>query len=303
MEPTFGARLRSQRERRQVSLAAIAEQTKIRASLLEALERDDVSRWPGGVFRRAYVRSYAVAIGADADAVVREFVERFPDPNEEPAVPAVALAAGKSPTRFSLLLESAVGSLSARRAKPAPVADCPAFDEEMSYAAAAMPLATADDCEAAIAPAAPPLDLRAAADLCGRLARASDARGLAGVLADAAEVMGDARLILWLWDGRSSALRPVLSHGYADAVLAQLDGVARDADNAIAAAFRTSEERIVEGAGNERGALVLPLASPQDCPGVLAIELGRRGERRPDIRALAAILAAQLSALVGIPAA
>ena len=43
MDESFGARLRAQRERQQVELATIAEQTKIKLSLLEGLERDDVS--------------------------------------------------------------------------------------------------------------------------------------------------------------------------------------------------------------------------------------------------------------------
>jgi cytoskeletal protein RodZ len=88
MQPgsAFGPRLRHERERRQITLQAIADDTKISRSLLEALERDDVSRWPSGIFRRAFVRSYAEAIGLNADEIVREFAERFPDPNE-PAPP------------------------------------------------------------------------------------------------------------------------------------------------------------------------------------------------------------------------
>ena len=51
MDLTFGARLRSQRESQQLALATIAEETKINLALLEGLERDDLSRWPGGLFR------------------------------------------------------------------------------------------------------------------------------------------------------------------------------------------------------------------------------------------------------------
>src|SRR5215471_8152874 len=83
MEPkgTFGPRLRQERERRQISVTSIASNTKISRSLLEALERDDVTRWPSGIFRRAFVRSYASAIGMNPDDVWKEFSERFPDPN------------------------------------------------------------------------------------------------------------------------------------------------------------------------------------------------------------------------------
>lgn len=128
MPETFGARLRKRREQQQISLSTIAEQTKIKLSLLEALERDDVSHWPSGIFRRAFIRAYAHAIGLGPDIVVREFLDLYPDPAEivEP-MPAIAAtidgASGGAPTRLRYLVASAVGSLSRRRSKaqePAP---------------------------------------------------------------------------------------------------------------------------------------------------------------------------------------
>ena len=95
-EETFGARLRRERERRHIALASISENTKIRASLFQELERDEVPHWPSGIFRKAYIRAYANAIGLDADATAKEFLERFPDPAEvAPAEPAEAVAAAK----------------------------------------------------------------------------------------------------------------------------------------------------------------------------------------------------------------
>ena len=81
---SFGARLRRERERRHITLAQIADTTKIKASLFQGLERDDVSRWPGGIFRRSFVRAYARAIGLDPEQTCREFVERFPEPGDVP---------------------------------------------------------------------------------------------------------------------------------------------------------------------------------------------------------------------------
>jgi cytoskeletal protein RodZ len=78
-EGDFGARMRQAREQRGVSLREIAESTKISVSALEALERNDVSRLPGGIFSRAFVRSYAAEIGADPEQTVREFLSQFPD--------------------------------------------------------------------------------------------------------------------------------------------------------------------------------------------------------------------------------
>src|SRR5215831_5701505 len=86
-EQSFGLRLRRERERRKIALGSIAENSKISASLLEALERDDVSRWPSGIFRKSFIRAYAQAIGLDPDETTREFLERFPDPHDPSLTP------------------------------------------------------------------------------------------------------------------------------------------------------------------------------------------------------------------------
>ena len=94
MPDSFGARMRRRREQQQIALTTIADQTKIKLSLLEALERDDVSRWPTGIFRRAFIRAYALAIGLEPDVVVRDFLEVYPDPVEVvAAVPGMPAAA------------------------------------------------------------------------------------------------------------------------------------------------------------------------------------------------------------------
>jgi cytoskeleton protein RodZ len=74
----FGTKLREARERRGVSLRAIADATKISVAVLEALERNDVSRLPGGIFSRAFVRSYALEVGLDPETTIQEFVAQFP---------------------------------------------------------------------------------------------------------------------------------------------------------------------------------------------------------------------------------
>ena len=125
MSETFGARLRQRREGQEIALVTIAEQTKIKLSLLEALERDDVSHWPSGIFRRAFIRAYAHAIGLNPDVVVREFLEIYPDPIEVVTTEAIALAVDGArtsagpPTRLRYLVGSAIGSLSRLRRSPA----------------------------------------------------------------------------------------------------------------------------------------------------------------------------------------
>jgi transcriptional regulator with XRE-family HTH domain len=96
-EMSLCARLRNERERRQISLSSICANTKISGSLLQALERGDLSRWPSGIFRRSFIRLYAEAIGLDPDSVAREFFEEFPDPFERPTGTAPAPATHGSP--------------------------------------------------------------------------------------------------------------------------------------------------------------------------------------------------------------
>lgn len=77
-KPDFGSRMKRLREERGVSLRHIADVTKLSVGALEALERNDISRLPGGIYSRGFVRSYAVEIGVDAEQAVRDFIVQFP---------------------------------------------------------------------------------------------------------------------------------------------------------------------------------------------------------------------------------
>jgi hypothetical protein len=70
--------LREARERRGISLRQISSITKISTTALEALERNDLSRLPGGIFSRAFVRSYAVQVGLDPEEAIQAFLAQFP---------------------------------------------------------------------------------------------------------------------------------------------------------------------------------------------------------------------------------
>lgn len=45
---------------------------------LEALERSDLSRLPGGIFTRAFVRAYAQEVGLDPDRIIDDFIAELP---------------------------------------------------------------------------------------------------------------------------------------------------------------------------------------------------------------------------------
>jgi transcriptional regulator with XRE-family HTH domain len=74
---TFGSRLKAEREGRGITLRSIAVSTKIKESLLADLERDNLSKWPHGIFGRAFVREYAASIGLPSEPVVAEFVALY----------------------------------------------------------------------------------------------------------------------------------------------------------------------------------------------------------------------------------
>jgi transcriptional regulator with XRE-family HTH domain len=80
--PAFGPTLRAHRERRGITLAALAESIKTKQSLLDQLERNDVSRWPPGIYGRALVREYAKSIGLPAEEIVQQFVQLSSAPDE-----------------------------------------------------------------------------------------------------------------------------------------------------------------------------------------------------------------------------
>lgn len=73
-----GAMLREARERRGLTLRQVAATTRISVANLEALEQGNLKRLPGGIFTRAFVRSYALEVGLDGEEMVRLFVEQFP---------------------------------------------------------------------------------------------------------------------------------------------------------------------------------------------------------------------------------
>jgi cytoskeleton protein RodZ len=69
----FGQELRSQRERRGISLERLCAETKVNPRHLQALEAGSYRELPGGIFRKGIVRAYLRAAGLDES----EWMERF----------------------------------------------------------------------------------------------------------------------------------------------------------------------------------------------------------------------------------
>jgi cytoskeleton protein RodZ len=75
----FGKMLRVARERQGLTLQQISEITKISVSVLTAIESNDISQLPGGLFIRAFVRSYASEVGLDPEQIVNALLENYPE--------------------------------------------------------------------------------------------------------------------------------------------------------------------------------------------------------------------------------
>jgi transcriptional regulator with XRE-family HTH domain len=105
----LGERLKRQRERRGVTLQQIAQSTKVPASLFAALEAGDCSRWPAGLYARAYMRAYADAVGLNPDETVEEFVAAFGSTIKADGIDGPqSNARTASALRLSLVDESAI---------------------------------------------------------------------------------------------------------------------------------------------------------------------------------------------------
>jgi len=77
------------RRNRGISLETIAESTKIGVRSLEAIERGDFHKLPGGIYNTSYIRQYARAIDYDESAILAVYHQKM-----EPAEPQDTTAKG-----------------------------------------------------------------------------------------------------------------------------------------------------------------------------------------------------------------
>lgn len=101
----FCTALKRAREARCISLREISESTKIAVNHLSALERADLRHWPKGIYRRAYFRDYARAVGLPEDAI-DGFLRFFGDGEEAARGRAAEAAAEAEHSELRLVLDS-----------------------------------------------------------------------------------------------------------------------------------------------------------------------------------------------------
>ena len=96
----LGTELRSARERAGISLPELFARTRIPVRSLRAIEENDFSAVPAGIFVRSYIRQYAREVGVDPTAAIDEYramTKPIEEPaDESPAAPVVETAVEKA---------------------------------------------------------------------------------------------------------------------------------------------------------------------------------------------------------------
>jgi cytoskeleton protein RodZ len=77
--PSFGEKLKLEREKRKITLEQISNSTKIGTRMLQALEEDRFNQLPGGIFNKGFVRAYARFVGLDEDQTVADYLDASGD--------------------------------------------------------------------------------------------------------------------------------------------------------------------------------------------------------------------------------
>ncbi|MCY7346434.1 MAG: helix-turn-helix domain-containing protein [Pyrinomonadaceae bacterium] len=73
MSSTLGEKLRQARDERGLTISEIAEQTRISALYLAAIENDDYRTLPGGIFNKGFVKSFAKTVGVDEQEALQDY--------------------------------------------------------------------------------------------------------------------------------------------------------------------------------------------------------------------------------------
>lgn len=165
---SFGENLRREREMRGVTLKEISAATRIGVRFLEAIESEEFSKLPGGVFNRGFIRAYSRYLGLDEERALAEYqlaAQPRPDvdlsrimttklaaPREGPRTPllavmvaAVLLGTGYLLFRYSYSAPEQRGNVvnpapsppKTQAAPPQPVSPNPAGDNELVLQVAA----------------------------------------------------------------------------------------------------------------------------------------------------------------------
>jgi cytoskeletal protein RodZ len=103
--PTLGEEIKRRREERDITLTDISEATKISTRYLKAIESDNYSILPGGIFTRSFIRAFAKQVGMSEDEAIGLYHQQLgqsAEPQSQPATdsrPVSAPAVEQRPRR------------------------------------------------------------------------------------------------------------------------------------------------------------------------------------------------------------
>jgi cytoskeleton protein RodZ len=82
---SVASELKSEREKRKVTLAQIAAETRISLRYLQSLEEGRYGDLPGGIYNRAFLRAYCESIHLDQREIIRRYEEEVAPHPEKPS--------------------------------------------------------------------------------------------------------------------------------------------------------------------------------------------------------------------------
>lgn len=100
---TLGTYLRRERELRQLSVAEVAQTTRIPVRILKKLENDQHDELPADVFVRGYLRAYARVLGVDEGYLLERYGADHEVEQEAPT-PLPAVYAPEPGRRFGIAI-------------------------------------------------------------------------------------------------------------------------------------------------------------------------------------------------------
>ncbi len=118
--PSFGEKLKLEREKRKITLEEISASTKIGTRMLQALEEEKFNQLPGGIFNKGFVRAYARMVGLDEDQAVADYLQASGD-----VPPAGHETMGRDGARDSAAQEADARENEARISRLEAISDSP----------------------------------------------------------------------------------------------------------------------------------------------------------------------------------
>lgn len=109
-----GATLRAAREKRNLSQADIAEATRIKVHIIDAIENNDFQKLTAPLYVKGFIRMYAERVGIDPEPLVREYLVRF----AQQVRPTLSADSPHTPTGRGVPQEPVVRSRVRRPAEP-----------------------------------------------------------------------------------------------------------------------------------------------------------------------------------------